>query len=361
MDQCFSCDTHTQWSEGGSSSCEDKVLVFFSWRDSFAVVLLVFCGLGLLLVLVVSAVFIRWRATPVVRAAGGPLSQIILFSLAVSFISAVLFVGRPSSLQCQARQVLYGISFTLCVSCVLVKSIRVLLAFHLDLQRQSVLLRFYQPYVLVTVLVALQAVTCICWLLLKSPRSDVIQLPTTLLQYCDEGSYLAFGVMLGYIGLLAFVCFICAFRGRKLPQQYNDARFVTFSMLLYLVSWLIFIPVYITTSGVYLPAVEMVVILISNYGILSCHFLPKCYVILFRSERNTTGAFRKDLYEYSKKHSALASDSSVSQLPSVGRQDNVTVSTCSVLTVGGASRCKDNVIFLGSFSRHSCLRRSISV
>ena len=46
------------------------------------------------------------------------------------------------------------------------------------------------------------------------------------------------------------------FKGRKLPQKYNEARFITFSMLLYLMSWLIFVPVYVTTSGMYLPAVE---------------------------------------------------------------------------------------------------------
>ncbi|XP_029308430.1 G-protein coupled receptor family C group 6 member A [Cottoperca gobio] len=301
MDQCLSCDKNTEYSHEGSSSCTPKDLLFFSWQDSFAVVLLTFSALGILLALLVSALFLHQRDTPVVKAAGGPLSQVILFSLVISNISAMLFVGQPNSLQCKARQVLFGISFTLCVSCILVKTLKILLAFHFNPEMQDVLRRLYQPYVIVSICVALQAATCICWLVLKSPFNYIIWYPTTLLEECDEGSYSAFGVMLGYIAVLALVCFICAFKGRKLPHRYNEAKFITFSMLLYLISWLLFVPVYINTPGVYLPAVEMVVILISNYGILCCHFIPKCYIILLKKEQNTKTAFMKNLYEYSSK------------------------------------------------------------
>lgn len=301
MDRCLSCDTNVEWSPEGSSKCMSKRLLFFSWNDGFAVVLLAFCVIGIVLALLVSALYLHQRNTPVVKAAGGPLSQVILLSLVMSYISAMLFVGRPNNLQCKARQVLFGISFTVCVSCILVKTLQILLAFQFNPELQEILQSFYQPYVIVTICVGLQAATCICWLVFKSPYNYIIRNPTTLLEDCHEGSYLAFVVMLGYIAVLAFVCFICAFKGRKLPQQYNEAKFITFSMLLYLISWLLFIPVYVTTSGVYLPAVEMVVILISNYGILSCHFFPKCYIILFRKKQNTKSAFRKKLYEYSNK------------------------------------------------------------
>lgn len=136
-----------------------------------------------------------------------------------------------------------------------------------------------------------------------------------MLAECHEGSYVAFGVMLGYNAVLAFVCFICAFKGRKLPEKYNDAKFITFGMLLYLISWLIFVPVYVTTSGVYVPAVEMVVILISSYGILGCHFFPKCYVILFRQQQNTRSAFKQNVYEYSRRSAESISASETSSSP----------------------------------------------
>ncbi|KAM9353828.1 G-protein coupled receptor family C group 6 member A [Symphorus nematophorus] len=371
MDQCLSCDKDNEWSHQGSSSCTPKELLYFSWQNGFAVVLLTFSALGIVLVLLVSALFVHQRDTPVVKAAGGPLSQAILFSLVISYISAMLFVGQPNNLQCQARQVLFGMSFTLCVSCILVKTLKILLAFQFNPELQEVLRRLYQPYVIVSVCVALQAATCICWLVLKRPFLDIVNEPTTLLKECNEGSYVAFGVMLGYIAVLAFVCFICAYKGRKLPQQYNEAKFITFSMLLYLISWMLFVPVYVTTSGVYLPAVEMVIILISNYGILSCHFLPKCYIMLFKKEQNTKSAFRKKLYEYSSKStdSSSVSGSSVSELHSSGQH---TIISASCLSVPAASPfnpavaiiCRDQTsctsLHKGPITRH-CLRRSTSI
>ncbi|XP_068616570.1 G-protein coupled receptor family C group 6 member A [Brachionichthys hirsutus] len=365
MDQCLSCDTNTEWSPIGSSSCLRKALLFFGWQDGFAVVLLTFCALGILLALLVSVLFLHQHDTPVVKAAGGPLCQAVLFSLVISYISAILFVGRPNSLQCKARQVLFGLSFTLCVSCILVKTLQILLAFHFNPELQEVLKRLYQPYVIITICVALQAAICICWLILKSPFNQIIRNPTTLLEDCHEGSYLAFGVMLGYIAILVFVCFIFAFKGRKLPQQYNEAKFITFSMLLYLISWLLFVPVYVTTSGVYLSAVEMVVILISNYGILSCHFFPKCYVILFRREQNTKSAFRKNLYVYSNKSRdpVSVSTSSVSEKQSNGQRFILRTSSLSVPATN-SNTCSDKTSCKGfrrSSTARQCLRRSTSI
>lgn len=317
MDQCLSCNK-TQWSPKGSSSCTPKDQQFFSWDNVFAAVLLAFSALGVLLCALTSALFVWRRHTPVVKASGGPLSQAILLSLVLSFASAVLFVGRPNRRQCQARRVLFGLSFTLCVSCILVKTLQILLAFQFNPALQETLRRLYRPYAIVAGCVALQTVICVCWLVLRSPHDDVDNQPTLLLHHCSEGSSAAFWVMLGYIAILALVCFVCAFKARKLPQQYNEARFITFSMLLYLISWLLFVPVYETTPGLYRPAVEMVVILISNYGILGCHFFPKCYIIFFKKEQNTSSAFRKNLYEYSSKHVELPSSltSSTHDFPS---------------------------------------------
>ena len=299
MDHCPACNTDREWSEKGSSRCTPKTLEYFSWDDGFAVVLLMLAALGILLSLLVGALFLYQRQTPVVKAAGGGLCQVILLSLIGSFISAMVFVGKPSNLTCKVRQVLFGLSFTLCVSCILVKSLKILLAFQFNPALGRVFRRLYQPLVIVCGCLTLQLLTCLLWLLLpSSPREKLTVQPTSILAECHEGSHVAFGVMLSYIAVLALVCFFCAFKGRKLPQKYNEAKFITFGMLLYLISWAIFVPVYITTSGKYLPAVEMVVILISSYGIICCHFLPKCYIILFRKEHNTKDAFIQDVHNY---------------------------------------------------------------
>ncbi|KAL0984940.1 hypothetical protein UPYG_G00150750 [Umbra pygmaea] len=362
MDLCLSCDTKREWSLAGSRTCSPKTLEFFSWQDGFAVVLLTLAALGLLLVLLVGLLFLHHHQTPVVKAAGGPLSQLILFSLVGSFVSSVFFIGHPSSLQCKVRQVLFGLSFTLCVSCILVKSLKILLAFQINPNMKDVLRRLYRPYIIISVCVALQVLTCTLWLSLQSPRDKTTILPTTILAECDEGSYLAFGVMLGYIAILALVCFVCAFKGRKLPQKYNEAKFITFGMLLYLISWVIFVPIYVTTSGKYLQAVEMVVILMSNYGILSCHFFPKCYIILLKKEHNTKSAFIKSVYEYSCKGlNEFSSECSNSQT-----EGKCTTHSYSVWSVGQNIQSVDiaaqhRVFVTGKFSRTYRLNRSMSL
>lgn len=301
MDQCYSCDVNSEWAESGSSRCKKKGVEFFSWTDPFAVVLVSLAALGMLVVFAVAVLFLQHRGSPVVKAAGGSLCQLILVSLSGSFASSMLFVGKPTAMQCKVRQVLYGLSFTVCVSCILVKSLKILLAFHMNLMLKKLLRRLYKPYIIISMCVALQAITCACWLILKSPKMTSTVFQRSVLQECDEGSYVAFGVMLGYVALLAFVCFVFAFQGRKLPQKYNEAKFITFGMLIYLIAWIIFIPTYVNTKGKYLPAVEMIVILMSSYAVLGCHFLPKCYIILFRKKQNTRDAFVRSIYEYSRR------------------------------------------------------------
>lgn len=301
LDQCYSCDVNSEWAESGSSSCRKKGVEFFSWSDPFAVVLVSLSVLGMVVVFAVAVLFLQHRDSPVVKAAGGSLCQLILVSLNGSFASAVLFVGKPTAMKCKVRQVLYGLSFTVCVSCILVKSLKILLAFHMNLMLKQLLRRLYKPYIIVSMCVALQIMTCACWLILRCPKTTSTVFLRSVLEECDEGSYVALGVMLGYIALLAFVCFVFAFQGRKLPQKYNEAKFITFGMLIYLIAWIIFIPTYVNTNGKYLPAVEMIVILISSYTVLSCHFFPKCYIILFRKTQNTRDAFVRSIYEYSKR------------------------------------------------------------
>nr|XP_055065373.1 G-protein coupled receptor family C group 6 member A-like [Misgurnus anguillicaudatus] len=297
MVQCYSCETD-EWSDSGSSKCNPKTYEYFEWNSWLAIVLLTLAGLGVLFLFLISALFIYQRNSPVVKAAGGPLCHLILVSLLGSFVSVVFFVGEPCNMSCKVRQVVFGLSFTLCVSCILVKSLKILLAFQMNLELREHVTRLYKPYVIICVCTGVQVIICTIWLILHSPYKDKVPSPKIILIKCNEGSNVAFGVMLAYIILLALVCFSFAYKGRKLPQKYNEAKFITFGMLIYLMACVIFIPVHVTTSGKYLPAVEMVVILISNYGILSCHFLPKCYIIIFKKEHNTRDAFLKNVYEY---------------------------------------------------------------
>nr|KAF6362884.1 G protein-coupled receptor class C group 6 member A [Pipistrellus kuhlii] len=305
MDHCLLCDNKTHWAPVKSTRCFEKEVEYLSWSDALAILLLALSLLGVVFVLAVGIIFTRNLGTPVVKSSGGlTVCYVILLCHVLSFASTGLFVGEPRDFTCKARQALFGVSFTLCIACILTKSLKILLAFSFDPKLQSFLKCLYRPVPIILTCTGIQVAICSLWLVFAAPMvAENVSLPRVIILECEEGSVLAFGTMLGYIAVLAFVCFLFAFQGRKLPENYNEAKFITFGMLIYFIAWVTFIPVYATTSGKYLPAVEIIVILISNYGILCCTFFPKCYVILCKQDANTKSAFLQTVYSYSS-HSA---------------------------------------------------------
>ncbi|XP_065535196.1 G-protein coupled receptor family C group 6 member A isoform X2 [Lathamus discolor] len=327
MDYCYQCDNKTYWAPVNSSTCYSKTIHFLAWTDWFAIFLLLLSAFGVVLVLSISVIFTKNLNTPVVKASGGlTVCYIILFSHFLIFLSTTFFIDEPTEFKCKTRQALFGISFALCISCILIKSLKILLAFSFDPKLQNFLKCMYKPVPIVVTCTGIQVIICTFWLIFRTPFvKQNFSISRAIILECNEGSVLAFGIMLGYIATLAFICFIFAFKGRKLPENYNEAKFITFGMLIYFIAWIVFIPVYATTFGKYLPAVEIIVVLISNYGILCCTFLPKCYIIIYKQETNTKSAFLKMIYTYSSKSASSVAVSQIS-LDSKSSSSRATVS-----------------------------------
>uniref|UniRef100_H2ZS83 G-protein coupled receptors family 3 profile domain-containing protein n=1 Tax=Latimeria chalumnae TaxID=7897 RepID=H2ZS83_LATCH len=288
--ECVKCPEDL-WSNEAQDRCIPKSVEFLSYEDPMGATLTSISIFAALITAATLCIFIKYRDTPIVKANNRELSYLLLLALTLCFLCSLIFIGYPMRVTCMLRKAAFGIVFTLSVSCVLAKTFMVIIAFNATNPNSS--LRKWigpkLPIAIVCVGTLLQVIICIAWLSSSPPfpEQNMKSQVGKIIIECNEGSVIAFWCMLGYMGLLAIISFIVAFLARKLPGSFNEAQFITFSMLVFVTVWLAFIPAYLSTRGKYMVAVEIFAILASSAGLLACIFFPKCYIILLQPDMNT--------------------------------------------------------------------------
>uniref|UniRef100_A0A669BRW3 G-protein coupled receptors family 3 profile domain-containing protein n=1 Tax=Oreochromis niloticus TaxID=8128 RepID=A0A669BRW3_ORENI len=292
--ECTSCPEDF-WSNPQRDHCVPKNTEFLSYHEPLGICLTATSLLGTFICAVVLWIFMYHRRTPIVRANNSELSFQLLLSLKLCFLCSLLFIGRPRLWTCQLRHAAFGISFVLCVSCILVKTMVVLAVFKASKPGGGTSLKWFGPVQqrgTVLCLTSIQAAICTAWLVSASPapHKNTQYQNDKIVYECTVGSTVGFAVLLGYIGMLAAISFLIAFLVRNLPDSFNEAKLITFSMLIFCAVWVAFVLVYISSPGNYADAVEAFAILASSFGLLITLFGPKCYIILMRPEINTRKA-----------------------------------------------------------------------
>ncbi|XP_066428571.1 vomeronasal type-2 receptor 26-like [Eleutherodactylus coqui] len=213
---CIKCQSD-EWPNEKRDQCLPKVIEFISHQnDTMASIFSGVSVFGCLVTIFIFGIFISYQDTPIVKANNRNMSYLLLVSIILSFLSIFLFLGQPSDVTCSFRETSFGVFFSVAISSLIAKTV-------MDLDKQSY------------------------------PEKIIIQ--------CNVGSDICFYSMLGYMGFLAAVSFVLAFMVRTLPDSFNEAKYITFSMLLFCSVWISMIPAYLSTKGKNMVAVEIFAVL----------------------------------------------------------------------------------------------------
>ncbi|XP_052023577.1 vomeronasal type-2 receptor 116-like [Apodemus sylvaticus] len=307
VDNCVKCP-ESHYANRQQNHCLQKAETFLGYEDPLGMVLTCLSLSFTVITAGVLGVFVKYHNTPIVKANNRALTYILLITLICCFLCPLLFIGYPNTATCILQQSIYGGLFTVALSTVLAKTLTVVLAFKITFPGR--VLRWFMlsraPNFIIPMCILIHLVLCGIWLSTSPPfvDSDPQSEHGHIIIVCNKGSAIAFYCVLGYLCCLALGSYTMAYLSMNLPDTFNEAKFLTFSMLVFFCVWVTFFPVYHSTKGKIMVAMEIFTILASSLGLLSCIFAPKCYIILFRADRNSLHCIRDKAHSRGKFHLA---------------------------------------------------------
>ncbi|KAM4872876.1 taste receptor type 1 member 2 [Thomomys bottae] len=305
----FSCQPcpSSMWSHRNDVSCFRRQLAFLEWHEASAIIVAALAILGFLSTLSILVLFWRNFRTPVVRSAGGPMCFVMLTPLLLAFSMVPVYVGPPTVFTCLWRQAFFTLCFTVCISCITVRSFQLVCIFQVASRlprAYGLWVRYRGAYVSVALMTAIKA-ALVAGNMLAAPtvhptgRTDPED-PSVTIVSCHPNYRLGLLLNTSMDMLLSVVSFSFAYLGKELPTSYNEAKFITLCMTFSFTSSVSLCTLMAVYDGVLVTVMDVLVTVVNFLAISLGYFGPKCYLILFYPERNTPAYFNSMIQDYTR-------------------------------------------------------------
>ncbi|KFP78138.1 Metabotropic glutamate receptor 1, partial [Acanthisitta chloris] len=289
---CKACELGW-WPNADLTGCEPITVKYLQWSNIESIVAVVFSCLGILVTMFVTLIFVLYRDTPVVKSSSRELCYIILAGIFLGYVCPFTLIAKPTTTSCYLQRLLVGLSSAMCYSALVTKTNRIarILAGSKKkiCTRKPRFMSAWAQVVIASILISVQ-LTLVITLIILEPPMPILSYPSIKEVYliCNT-SNLGVVAPVGYNGLLIMSCTYYAFKTRNVPANFNEAKYIAFTMYTTCIIWLAFVPIYFGSN--YKIITTCFAVSLSVTVALGCMFTPKMYIIIAKPERNVRSAF----------------------------------------------------------------------
>ncbi|XP_035518564.1 metabotropic glutamate receptor 7-like [Morone saxatilis] len=255
----FSCKlcSYNMRPNANRTVCQPIPIIKLEWHSPWAVIPVFLAMLGIIATIFVMATFIRYNDTPIVRASGRELSYVLLTGIFLCYIITFLMIAKPDVGVCSFRRIFLGLGMCISYAALLTKTNRIYRIFEQG-KKSVTAPRLISPtsqLAITSSLISVQLLGVFIWF--------VVDPPNTIIDYDEQKTFnpdLARGVLkcditdlqiicsLGYSILLMVTCTVYAIKTRGVPENFNEAKPIGFTMYTTCIVWLAFIPIFFGTA-----------------------------------------------------------------------------------------------------------------